>query len=83
MGLAAPGVAIYSTLPNNTYGALNGTSMATPYVSGLIGLLKSFNPDLTTKEVYRILRETGATTKDGEKTGPLIQPLKALERVID
>jgi thermitase len=83
MALAAPGVGIYSTLPGNKYGALNGTSMATPYVSGLIGLLKSFNPELSTREVYRILKETGLETKDGQKTGPLIQPLKALEKVVD
>jgi thermitase len=83
MALAAPGVGIYSTLPGNKYGALNGTSMATPYVSGLIGLLKSFNPELSTRDVYRILKETGLETKDGQKTGPLIQPLKALEKVVD
>lgn len=32
--LGAPGSAIYSTLPNNTYGFKSGTSMAAPYVSG-------------------------------------------------
>jgi len=37
--LAAPGVAIYSTLPGNTYGFKSGTSMATAYVAGLAGLL--------------------------------------------
>src|SRR5205823_192498 len=29
--LAAPGVDVYSTTRNNTYGLLSGTSMATPY----------------------------------------------------
>ncbi len=32
--LAAPGSAIHSTMPNNAYGTLQGTSMATPHVSG-------------------------------------------------
>lgn len=33
--LSAPGVDILSTLPNNQYGYMSGTSMATPMVSGL------------------------------------------------
>ena len=37
--VAAPGANIYSTLPDNTYGSKTGTSMATPHVAGLAGLL--------------------------------------------
>jgi subtilisin family serine protease len=37
--LAAPGVDILSTLPGNSYGFLSGTSMATPHVSGALGLI--------------------------------------------
>ena len=38
---AAPGSAIYSTWINGGYNTINGTSMATPYVAGLAGLLAS------------------------------------------
>ncbi len=78
MGVAAPGVKIYSTVPGSVYATLNGTSMATPYVAGLLGLMKSLRPDLTTKEAYKILNETGGETKSTKETGRLIQPGKAV-----
>lgn len=83
MGVAAPGVAIYSTFPNNEYKTFNGTSMATPYVAGLVGILKSIQPDLTTKQVYAILNESGKNTNATKETGKLIQPAKAIQLVID
>ncbi len=56
--LAAPGEAIYSTLTGNRYDAWNGTSMASPHVAGLAGLLFSRNPSLTNEQVRQILEGT-------------------------
>lgn len=39
--VAAPGSSIYSTWLNSGYNTINGTSMATPHVAGLAGLLAS------------------------------------------
>jgi thermitase len=87
MGIAAPGVKIYSTTPTNSrtgkYAAFNGTSMATPYVAGLVGLMRSLNPKLDTKEVYSILKQTGKSTKDTKKTGKLIYPVEAIRKVVE
>ncbi len=76
--VAAPGVDIYSTIPGNQYASFNGTSMATPYVAGLLGLLKSIRPELTAREAYALLQNTGKDTKNSRETGRLIQPAKAV-----
>lgn len=82
-GIAAPGVKIMSTYPNQQYKELDGTSMATPMVAGLVGLLKAFRPDLNTQQVYDILYETGKPLPDGKSSGRLIQAANALEKVMD
>src|SRR5437763_299151 len=46
--LAAPGVSIYSTLNENGYGYLTGTSMSAAEVSGAAALVLSANPSLST-----------------------------------
>jgi len=49
--LAAPGVDILSTTPNNNYEFYSGTSMAAPHVTGSIGLGWSYNPSLSSLEI--------------------------------
>ncbi|WNS43792.1 S8 family peptidase [Paenibacillus sp. MMS20-IR301] len=53
--VAAPGESIASTYPDNQYAALSGTSMASPHVAALAGLVRSLNPALTNKEVMELL----------------------------
>ncbi|QUL53611.1 peptidase S8 [Paenibacillus tritici] len=53
--VAAPGESIASTYPDNQYAALSGTSMASPHVAALAGLVRSLNPALTNKEVTELL----------------------------
>lgn len=56
--LVAPGSEVYSTTPNNTYTQLGGTSMSTPYVSGVAALLLGANPSLAPSEVESVLTRT-------------------------
>lgn len=53
--VAAPGESIASTYPDSQYAALSGTSMASPHVAALAGLVRSLNPDLTNKEVMDLM----------------------------
>jgi subtilisin family serine protease len=43
--VCAPGVAILSCVPPNTYGVWDGTSMAAPHVTGLAALILAHHPD--------------------------------------
>ena len=52
----APGASIYSTWMDNGYAYLNGSSMASPLVAALAGLLFAKYPNLTPLQVAEIIR---------------------------
>lgn len=56
--LAAPGTDIFSTLPNNRFGYMTGTSMATPIVAGVAALVWSANPSFTNTQIEEQLFNT-------------------------
>ena len=53
--ISAPGSAIYSTIPGNAYSTKQGTSMASPMVAGLCGLMLSLNPTLPPSNIKSCL----------------------------
>lgn len=59
--VSAPGEDIYSTIPYNSYTSLSGTSMACPCVSGLAGLLASYDMSLSSGQLRAIIESTADT----------------------
>ncbi|HEX5153722.1 MAG TPA: S8 family peptidase [Parafilimonas sp.] len=55
----APGVKIYSTLPNS-YGYHDGTSMASPVVTGVAALIRSYYPQLSAEQVKYVITNSGS-----------------------
>jgi len=55
VSLFAPGVDVYSTVPNNKYKNESGTSMASPSIAGVAALLWSYFPELSVLQVKDIL----------------------------
>jgi len=60
MDIAAPGVAIYSTLPSGLYGLMTGTSMATPHVSGVAALIMAYEPDISWEQASSLITAEAA-----------------------
>lgn len=53
--VAAPGVAIVSTIPGDEHQALSGTSMAAPYVTDAAGMVADANPTMTPVQIKQTL----------------------------
>jgi subtilisin family serine protease len=68
--VGAPGVSIYSTLPNNSYGYLSGTSMATPHVTGTVALVLAEHPTWTMSQVINQI--LSSTTPDPALAGKTV-----------
>jgi subtilisin family serine protease len=67
--LFSPGVAIYSTVPDNKYASFQGTSMASPAAAGVAAIIRSYYPQLSAKQVKSIL-ETSVVKQDGDVNKP-------------
>lgn len=80
--LAAPGVAITSTVPPDGYATWSGTSMATPHVTGCAALVWAANPTLSNAEIRNRLQskayDLGAPGVDDNYGYGLVNAYRAL-----
>ncbi len=72
VGICAPGSAILSTTPNDTYSFYSGTSMSTPIVAGAAALLWAKYPSATNHEILLKL-SAGADSIDGSNPSKIGQ----------
>jgi len=49
--IVAPGVSIRSAAKDGGYKLMSGTSMAAPFIAGLVALCRQYNPDATVEEI--------------------------------
>jgi subtilisin family serine protease len=91
----SPGVKIYSTLPGgNTYGNLQGTSMACPLVAGIAALTLEYFPTLSAKQLKYVIEKSSkmpeykvnkpgsdemVNLSDISKTGGIVNAYEALK----
>ncbi len=89
LDVMAPGVFVLSTIPHfnpqGQYAFLDGTSMAAPFISGVIGLMLTLNPNLTHNDIMDIFCQTsvdfGEFGKDRFYGCGLVNVHEALKRV--
>jgi len=88
--ISAPGTSIRATYIGssgttitNTYSSLQGTSMASPIVAGLCGLMLSLNPSLTQQQIENCLYSTAdpVTTNAGQMGAGRINATAAMQCV--
>lgn len=88
--VSAPGGSIYSSLNDNTYGSMNGTSMASPHVAGVAALVKEYllkhYPNLTpaqNSELVKALIMSTAKLHIDKETGAYTSPRQQGAGIVD
>ncbi len=81
VSIASPGNEIISTLPNNKYGNLSGTSMATPLVAGTVAFLKAQDSHLTAVQMRSLIQATGVPSGIQTACDCRIDALQAVDAI--
>lgn len=84
--ISAPGVKIFSAMPGGKYGAMSGTSMATPHLSGAVALMYQIKPNASVQEMRDLLSQSvdmvgGRSGKDNTFGAGRLNIAKAVSRM--
>jgi len=81
--VVAPGVAVYSSTKGGGYTLMTGTSMAAPYIAGLVALCRQYNPDATVEEIkwamIQSAEDLGPVGEDNAYGHGLVDAVRMLE----
>ena len=81
--IVAPGISIYSSYKDGTYKTMSGTSMAAPFISGLVALMRQYNPNATVEEIKNAFiqsaRDLGPIGEDNAYGHGLVDASKLLQ----
>ncbi|MDI9871044.1 S8 family peptidase [Flectobacillus roseus] len=66
----APGVDLKSTVVGSKYEDLSGTSMAAPVVTGLAAVIKSYYPELSSKQIKKVILQSATKMPHTKVTQP-------------
>ncbi len=81
--IVAPGVAVRSATKGGGYMTMSGTSMAAPYIAGLVALCRQYNPDATVEEIKNAFifaaEDLGTTGEDNAYGHGLVDAAKVLD----
>lgn len=84
--VVAPGENIMTTIPNNRYIAVSGTSFSAPFVSAVAAMLKSLDKRLEPDDIRALListsKDLGTIGKDNYYGYGRVDPLKAITKVL-
>lgn len=84
LDVMAPGSDIYSTVPNNQYETMSGTSMATPHVVGVMGLIRAADPDISVEDARTVLNNTAQSAGSELEYGHgIVDALAAVQEASD
>ncbi|MBS1211935.1 MAG: Subtilisin [Proteobacteria bacterium] len=79
--IAAPGNEILTTLPHDGYSFMTGSSFAAAHVSGVIALLLEKRPQLSSNQVFEILKKSSEINALGSEKPHGIDACAAISRV--
>lgn len=70
----APGTNVLSTIPGDSYQALQGTSMAAPHVAGAIAIIKEAKPNWSNEQIIGALKTTALQMEEAD--GKPLEPIE-------